>query len=145
MTLVRRKHNRLFPSIFEDFFNDSHFDNMIAGSTHMQPSVNVKENDDDFQIELAVPGMSKEDFKVEVDHGVLHVGAAQSEEKGDKDDNGKYTRREFNYSSFRRSFRLPTSVDSTQIGAKYEDGVLILSLPKKEEAKVQAPKSIEIQ
>lgn len=111
----------------------------------MQPSVNVKENDDDFQIELAVPGMSKEDFKVEVDHGVLHVGAAQSEEKGDKDDNGKYTRREFNYSSFRRSFRLPTSVDSTQIGAKYEDGVLILSLPKKEEAKVQAPKSIEIQ
>lgn len=106
------------------------------------PSVNITENGKEFRIELAAPGMSKNDFKVNVEDNVLTISAEKEEEKNDK--NERYTRREFSYRSFTRSFRLPAEVRSENIEGKYEDGILKLSIPKKEESKKSPAKQIKV-
>jgi HSP20 family protein len=145
------KRGSLFPtfgSVFDDFFNKDLFDWSTknfseVGST--LPSVNVKESDSDYKIELAAPGLKKEDFKVELDHHVLTISSEKKEEKEEKDEKGNYTRREFNYSSFRRSFTLPEeSIESGQIEAAYQDGILKITVPKKAPSAPKTSKTIEV-
>ena len=121
-------------------WNDKNF----AEFGNTLPSVNVKENNQNFDIELAVPGMKKDDFKINLDRNILNISSEAKTENEQKDENGKYTRREFNYSSFSRSFTLPSQmVDAEKIEANYTDGILKIMIPKKvkEEATV---KTIEI-
>lgn len=134
-----------FSQLMEDFFSNSLIDgrqrNYSATNTTV-PMVNVKEDDDMFTIEMAAPGMKKEDFKVDLHNNVLTISSESEQENEQEED--KYTRREYAYHSFQRSFTLPPSADGEKIEAKYEDGVLKLSIPKKEEAKPKPPKTIDI-
>lgn len=147
-TLVKSKN--LFPSFnpfIDDFFSKDLFDwsnkNFSAeGST--LPSVNVKETNADFQIEMAAPGLNKEDLKIEVDKGVLSISSEKKEEKEEKDKKGNYTRREFNYQSFSRSFGLPESAAQDKIEANYNDGILHITIKKKEPKKAEEKKKIKV-
>ncbi len=134
-----------FNQSVEDFFNNDlnewRRSNFSSTNTTV-PKVNVKEDDDTFMIEMAAPGMKKEDFQVKLHNDLLTISSeSKQEHEADED---KYTRREYAYRSFHRSFTLPHSADGEKIEAKYEDGVLKLSIPKKEEAKPKPPKSIDI-
>jgi HSP20 family protein len=130
-----------FPTLFDTFFND--FDSMEKPSAaHTLPSVNVMENEDKFRIELAAPGLSRGAFKVNVHEDVLTISSEKNTEQEEKEAN--YTRREFSYASFTRSFNLPETVDSDNIAATYNEGILNVTLPKKEEAKPKEPKLIEV-
>lgn len=134
----RRHEFPLFPQLFDDFLtreifnaplNHSNFENTI-------PAVNVKETDAAYNLELAVPGMNKEDFKVNIENNVLTISAQRENKTEEKTDDGKYSRREFSYQSFKRAFSLPeNSVEADNITASYKDGILYLSLPKKEAVK----------
>src|SRR5215210_575122 len=129
----------LFPSVFDDFFKpwNEWFDN--GGSltrTTTVPSVNVIENEQNYDVSVAAPGLKKEDFKIDLNGNMLTISSEKEEQKEEKE--GKYNRKEYNYSSFSRSFTLPEDVNRDQIQAKYEDGVLKLTLPKKEEVKKSA-------
>ncbi len=95
------------------------------------PAVNIKEENDKFVLEMAAPGMNKDDFKIDLDNYQLTISSEQKKEKKEKEDN--YTRREFVYSSFSRSFTLPKTIDIDKIKADYKNGILSLTLPKKEE------------
>ena len=128
-----------FPTLFDDFFNDG-FVNKIATGTSL-PAVNIKETDSDFKILVAAPGLKKEDFKINLNENVLTIYSEKKEEK-EEVEKGKFTRREYSFSSFSRSFTLPGTVQSDAIEAKYENGELILSIPKKEEIKLE--KLIEV-
>lgn len=131
-----------FPSALQNFFND--FERVAPTHQHSFPAVNVLESENEFKIELAAPGLKKEDFKINVHENTLTISAEQKTGSEENKDNGKYTRKEFNYSSFKRSFTLPKTVDGDKIVASYNEGVLGLSLPKKEEAKPKEPRAIEI-
>lgn len=146
MTLIKRNTDSWLPSIFDDMFKT---DWMEGGTTMNRigtsvPAVNVSETDDNFTLEVAAPGKSKKDFNLELDNGVLSISSEQKQEDEQKDKNGRFTRREFSYSSFKRAFTLPETVDEEKISAQYKDGVLVVTLPKREEAKVQAKRLIDI-
>ncbi|MEL6848841.1 MAG: Hsp20/alpha crystallin family protein, partial [Bacteroidota bacterium] len=132
MKLVRRNHPyfNTFPSLFEEIFKDDFFSTR-SGGLHV-PAVNVKESDAAFTLEVVAPGRSKEDFKIEVNKDLLTISSKIEDTKEEKDENGKYTRREFTYRSFTRSFTLPETVDGEHIGATYDKGILHLTLPKME-------------
>jgi HSP20 family protein len=141
------KYNSLFPEkslggFFDDFFNRSLSDMVGTDFTFSSPSVNVIENENDFLVEVAAPGLDKEDFNVEVEKDHLIISAHKEIKKEEKE--GKYTRNEFNYSSFTRRFFLPETVDGDNIEASYKDGILKLVVPKREEAKTKAPLSIKL-
>jgi HSP20 family protein len=106
--------------------------------------VNIVETSDNFQVEMAIPGMKKEDFVVELDNEILKItGEVSNEEEVNSDD--RFIRKEFNYRSFERTFHLPkTVIDQSKINAKYDDGILKLTIPKKEEAKALPPRRIAI-
>lgn len=143
--LVRRNGNGLikpFRSIVSDLFdNDSFLEGEFLNRVAV-PAVNVKETDDNFEIEVAAPGMKKKDFKVDVENGILNIYAETEEKTEEKDVN--YTRREFLSSSFNRSFTLPESVNDEDIIAKYDEGILKVILTKREEAKIHPAKTIAI-
>jgi HSP20 family protein len=146
MTLMR--YNEFLPRFFDDNFTKE-FDQLFslndASAKSFTPAVNVKEEKDSYQIEVAVPGMKKEDFEVVVDHDLLKISAKQEDKKEDRKDDGKYTRREFRYHSFERSFHLPKNeVNGDKINARYEDGILHIDLPKREEIKEKPTRLIEI-
>lgn len=144
MSIVKaNKNGGSFPSVFSDFFdNDRFFNNRWFENVSNMPAVNIKETDADFDVEFAAPGFKKTDFKVDIDNNVLTISA---EKKDEKSEEGKrYTRKEFSYSSFSRSFTLPQSVNADKIDAKYNDGILKLNIPKKEEAKAKAKKEIKV-
>ncbi|GAB4197296.1 MAG: Hsp20/alpha crystallin family protein [Thermoflexibacter sp.] len=150
MSLIVRKPQVDFPafgSLIDQFFNNEFFDwsnrNFSVTNTTL-PAVNIKEDNDKFQVEVAAPGLKKEDFKVEVNHNVLSISSEKREEKTEGQEGGTYTRREFSYQSFVRSFSLPESVDADKIEASYNDGVLVLNIPKKEEAKPKPARVIQI-
>lgn len=108
------------------------------------PSVNVKETETNYEIEMAVPGLKKEDFKINIDRNILTISSESQTENEERDEKKNYTRREFNYQSFTRSFTMPSDiVDVEHIEAKYENGILKLAVPKRENAKKEV-KSIEI-
>ncbi len=140
MNLIKRN-TVPFPSIIDELLKPDWLGGMQSFNANV-PAVNIKETDTSFGIELAAPGKTKEDFNIEIDHNVLTIS---SEEKSEKEENqGKYTRKEFNYSSFRRAFTLPETVNTDSINATYENGVLHVALPKKEEALPKPKRLIEI-
>lgn len=106
------------------------------------PAVNIKENAEAYFLEIAVPGMKKSDFNIDVDNKVLSISSESKEEKEVKEEN--YTRREFGYASFKRTFTLPDTVESDKISATYKEGILSVHLPKKEEAKEKPAKRINV-
>jgi HSP20 family protein len=133
------------PSLIEDFFNRSWMDTtgMERGLRGTLPSVNITETNDAFQLEVAAPGLKREDFNVQFDNYVLTI-SAEVKKANEKEDHN-FTRREFYYDSFERSFALPENkVDTERIEARYVDGILYITVPKKEEAKVKPPKQIAI-
>ena len=140
MNLIR-KQPPFFPSLIDDFINTD-WNLKVPSFSGTVPAVNIKELDSQFEIELAVPGMKKDDFEIEVEDGVLSISSTQEEEQ--VNEKGKFTRREFSYSSFRRSFTLPDSVNPTKIDATYKEGVLLVLLPKHKEAQPQPKKLIKI-
>ncbi len=127
----------MLPTVFDDFFKpwNEWFDNggSLMGRIMTVPAVNIIENKDDYKVSLAVPGMKKDDFNIDVEGNMLTISSEKEENKEEKDE--KYNRKEYSYSSFSRSFTLPEEVNKEKIEAKYEDGVLKLMLPKKEEVK----------
>lgn len=143
MSLIRFNGGRTssIPSMFSNFFDTDELREREWFDKNWVPAVNVKETDDNFQIEVAAPGLSKKDFVVTVENGVLNISAETKEETEETEDN--YTRKEFSYNSFKRSFTLPESVKE-EVNAKYNDGVLRLTLDKKEEAKVKPARTIDI-
>jgi len=149
MALVKRN-NGLFPSLpsfFDDFLTRDLFDwpGLEREQGSSLPAVNVRELEDSFEVEVAAPGMTKDDFKVEVDNNILTISSEKEFKDEHKDRNGNYTRQEFRYASFRRSFNIPENiVDIDKVKADYRDGILHLSLPKKEEAKPKPVKTIKI-
>ncbi len=135
-----------FPSFFSDFFDKEFADwansNYSLTNTTI-PAVNIKETKDDFLVTMAVPGMSKKDFKIDLTDNVLTISSEKKDEKEEKDE--YYTKQEYSYQSFSRAFTLPKDVvDDDKITAKYENGELLLTIPKKEEAKTKKPVQIKI-
>jgi HSP20 family protein len=125
-----------FPALFDDFFrpwNEWFNSGSIFGKTLNLPAVNITDNKDDYEVSLAAPGMKKEDFNIDVEGNMLTISCEKEQESEDK--NAKYTRKEYNFTTFSRSFTLPDEVNKEKINACYEDGLLKLTLPKKEEAK----------
>ena len=149
MSIIKRNGNSFgnLPSLFDDLLTRDLWDwgltnNSSTGTT--LPAVNIRETADHFVVEMAAPGMKKEDFKVQLDGNMLTINSEKKHEHEEKDGE-RYTRREFSYQSFTRSFQLPKDVvDEEQIKASYQDGMLQLTIPKKEEAKQKPPKMIEI-
>ncbi len=127
-------------SLFDDFFDDFPLAK-VGNGTRRVPSANVIEQEKEFIIELAVPGMKKQDFNIDMANGQLTISAEKKEEKEEEEKN--FTRREFSYTTFSRSFTLPESINHENIKAQYNEGILRLNLPKKEE-KLQERKRIEI-
>ena len=147
MTLIRANSNYYpsFSSLFDDFFNAELGDwrrNNFSPTNATLPKVNVKEDEDSFTIEVAAPGMEKEDFDVQLDHNRLTISSQKETEKSEEAE--KYTKREFAYHSFQRSFTLPDSANGEKIDAKYNNGILTLSIPKRDEAKPKPVKRISI-
>lgn len=140
MSIVKRN-NLFFPSLMHDFLRPDWFGGTENWNTTV-PAVNIKDNTEGFELELAVPGAKKEDFKIEVDSDILTISREIKSESTKEAEN--YTRREFSYASFNRAFTLPETVDGSKIDAKYEDGVLRLTLPKKEEALPEPKRLISI-
>jgi len=140
------KTSERLPALFDDFFKpwNEWFDNdnIFLGRTVRMPSVNITENKDEYNVSLAVPGMKKDDFKIDVNGNMLTISCEKDETKEENDK--KYTRKEYSYSSFSRSFTLPDEVNKEKIDARYEDGLLKLSLPRKEEAKKFTAKQIAV-
>ena len=136
-TRLLSKPSNLMPAMFDDFFKpwNDWFENggSLWGRMLTIPAVNIAENKDDYRVSLAAPGMKKDDFNIDVEGNMLTISSQREEDKEEK--GKKFTRREYSYSSFSRSFTLPEEVNKEKIEAKYEDGVLHLVLPKKEEAK----------
>ncbi len=149
MTLLKRRDERNFPSIpnlFERFFNDDLVDwntsNFAPGDSSL-PAVNVKETDDDYQIHVAAPGLRKGDFRVNLENDRLTICSEKQDEQ--KEDEENYTRREFRYQSFQRSFHVPEDlVDAEKINASYGEGILTVKLPKREEARPKPAREIKI-
>ena len=139
MNLIR-KQAPFFPSLIDDFIN--HDWNLKTPSSTTLPAVNIKDLEAQFEIELAVPGMKKSDFEIEVEDGLLSISSSLEEEQ--VTEKGKFTRREFSYNSFKRTFTIPESVDPSNIEAQYSEGVLQLRLPKRKEALPQPKKLIKI-
>lgn len=148
MSIVKfNNRNRLFPwnnAGLKNLMNyDPFFEDDLLNEDGFIPAMNIKENENNFEIEFAAPGFSKKDFDVTIDGDMLNVCAEKSAEKEEKEDN--YTRREFSYNSFNRSLKLPTTVNKDKkVKATYSDGILKLNLLKEAEAKIAPKKKIEI-
>jgi HSP20 family protein len=137
-TQTLAKVSERMPSVFDDFFkpwNDV-FDAGLTGRLMNIPAVNITEQKDYYLVSLAAPGLKKEDFNIDVDGNMLTISSSKEEKKEEKE--ARYTRKEYSYSSFERSFTLPDEVNKEKIEARYENGLLKLVLPKKEEAKKMA-------
>lgn len=148
MTLLKRNgHMNPLPTLFDDFFNRDLFNwgnSNFSDTNSTIPAVNIKETPEKYQVEVAAPGMTKNDFKVELEGNVLTISSEKGNETEEKDVE-KYQRREFSYQSFQRTFHLQKDVvDIDKIEAKYQNGLLQLLIPKKEEAKQRPPRLIQI-
>ncbi len=145
MTLARRSEYGL-PTLFDRIFNNDLMDwgtSNFSGPNSTLPAVNVRETEDDYILEVAAPGMTKKDFKINYQNNVLTI-SSEKEEKTEENDDG-YSRREFSYTSFQRSFTVPgNEVDSDKITASYADGILNVKIPKREEVKPKPAREIKI-
>ncbi|WP_031527373.1 Hsp20/alpha crystallin family protein [Dyadobacter crusticola] len=149
MSLIRKNRDTfpVLPSFFDDFLSRDLFNwnqsNYSSTSTTI-PAVNIRETEDNFEVEMASPGMDKKDFNIRLDGNTLTISSAKEHKQEENKEN--YSRREFSYQSFQRSFVLPKDVvDEDRISAQYENGLLKLWIPKREEAKQKGPRLIEIQ
>ncbi|MCJ7932325.1 MAG: Hsp20/alpha crystallin family protein [Chryseobacterium sp.] len=147
MNLIRRNwNNSSLPNLFDDFFNRELFNwgnNNYSSTSTTVPSVNIKENGEAYEVQVAAPGMEKNDFEVKLDGNLLTISSKKQDSSETTEEN--FTRREFSYQSFQRSFELPRDVvDQDNINAKYENGLLMLTIPKKEAVKQRPPRLIEI-
>lgn len=141
--MLARINKRYVPAYWDDFFNDNFFNKYAAADcNYNSPAVNIVEDDNEYRIEMAVPGMSKKDFNINLEDDVLTISREQNEEK--KEDNLRYMRREFSYSTFKRSFQLPDTVDQEKIKASQESGIISIQLPKRKEVVQKTQKQIEI-
>ncbi|GGA85398.1 heat-shock protein [Flavobacterium palustre] len=144
MTIV--KYQNQWPSLFDKFFNNDfegwNRDNFSKTNTTL-PSLNIKENKDSFFVEVAAPGFEKSDFKIELNNDLLTI-SSEKKLSNETKDGERITKQEFSYQSFSRSFTLPEVVNDEKISAKYENGILAITIPKKEEAKPKASKIIDI-
>lgn len=133
MTIVKYKNKLMSPGIFDllgDIFSEDLMKPMVSFRNESVPAVNVSEDEKSFNLEVAVPGFEKKDINVEVDENILTISSSRKTEKSDSK-NG-YSRKEFNYTTFRRSFNIPDEADTSKIEAKQENGLLNISIPKKE-------------
>ena len=138
------KYNKCYvPAYGDDFFNDSVSRRYYGSGFASTPAVNIVEENDEFRIDVAAAGLSKNDFKIDLDADILTISAEKKQEKDEKKD--AYTRREFNFASFSRSFKLNDKIDQEKLKAEHKDGILTIHLPKKEEAVKSGPKSISRQ
>ena len=146
MSLIKRNEANWLPSVFDDMFKTD----WLGGTTNVNsigtsiPAVNIQESDENFLVAVAAPGKTKEDFNIELDNDVLTISSEEKKESETTDNKSRFTRKEFSYSNFKRAFSLPESVNSEKIAASYNNGVLEILLPKKEEARVQPKRMIEI-
>jgi len=144
MDLMKRNNSSgLFPSLMEELFRPDWAGGTQNFNQRTIPAVNIKETDNAYEVELSAPGKKKDDFNIDVENELLTI-SAEFKSENNSEENGKYTRREFSYSSFRRSFTLPETVKDDDIKASYEDGILKITLPKKEEALPKPKRYIEI-
>jgi len=147
-SLVNSNSNQNFPTLsnwLDDIFNRDLIPSVFTSNFNTGitlPKVNIKETANDFAVEMAVPGLKKSDFQIDIDNQVLSISTETKEDNEHKEEN--YTRREFGYSSFKRTFTLPESVNADKINAIYNEGILSILLPKKEEAKQKPARSIKI-
>jgi HSP20 family protein len=144
MTLMRFSNQ--FPTLFDRFLENDLFDwsNKNYSTTNTTvPSVNIKESTDGFEVDLAAPGFEKKDFNIELNHDLMTISSEKKIENETREGED-YVRREFSYQSFNRSFTLPNSADAEKIKAKYENGILRVNIPKKEEAKPRPDRQIAI-
>lgn len=148
MTIVKRTNQFLpsFPSMLDSILSRDWMDwnNLNFSNTDTTiPAINVMEDDDKYEIEVAAPGLKKDDFKVKLENNILTISSESKKENNEND--GKYSRKEFSYQSFQRTFNLPEGhIMSEKISAKYENGILMIVLPKREEVKPIPPKEIKI-
>ena len=146
MTLVKFKKHRLpwYDNMFTDLLGtDRLLTNDFFRDDKWMPAMNIKENDENFEIELAAPGFNKKDFEITIENGILHISVEKKVENEEIDEN--FTRKEFSYNSFTRSFTLPNNVDiEDKINAKYKNGILKLTLVKLHEDEIKHKKVIEI-
>lgn len=134
---------RSMPSLVDEFFGRNLLDNVFDFNTGVStPSVNIVEGKDSFRIEVAAPGLSKDDFKIDLHNNVLTISSEKEEKKEEKDE--QFMRREFSYASFSRSFTLPNTADMEKISASHKDGVLNIDIPKRDEAKEKPKRMIKI-
>ena len=138
------KLSETMPSLFDDFFKpwNEWFEGGLSMRTVKVPAVNITEQKNEYLVSLAAPGLKKENFKINVDGNMLTISSDKEENKEEKDK--KFTRREYSYSSFSRCFTLPEEINQAKIEAKYEDGVLKISLPRKEGVNKPAAKQIVV-
>jgi HSP20 family protein len=137
--------SRNLPDLFDEFFNSNLLPNFVEdGAWKSTPAVNIFENNEKFEIEVAAPGLEKDDFKIDLknDHLIVY---SEKKDKREEKEKGKVVRTEFRYSTFQRSFALPHEVDASSIKASHKNGVLTLELPKKQEYKENWSRQIEIQ
>jgi HSP20 family protein len=151
MTLVKFRNGNSLESLFPqsnrmdlpNFFSDV-FDHLLKDEkVNWMPAVNIIEREKDYKIDMAVPGLDKKDFNIEIENDQIVVWGERKEEKVEEKD--KITKREFHYGSFKRSFTLPETADAEKINANYNNGVLSISIAKKEEAKQNAKRQISVE
>ena len=143
-TQALAKVSERMPFVFDDFFKpwNEWFEGGLSTRSMNIPAVNITELKDEYLVSLAVPGMKKDDFKIDVDGNLLTISSEKEENKEEKDK--KFTRKEYNYSSFSRTFTLPEEINKEKIEAKYEEGILKIALPRKEEVKKLTAKYIAV-
>ena len=144
MSLLRFSNHQ--PALFDRFFENDLFDwsdRNYSGTNTTLPSVNIKESAEDFEVEVAAPGLAKNDFRIGLNHDLLTI-SSEKEIDNETKDGQTFTQHEFSYQSFRRSFTLPNIVDSEKIVAKYSDGILRIIIPKKEEVRPKPARQIAI-
>jgi HSP20 family protein len=147
MSLIKKREDYpVWSNFFNDFFDRDWMDwtnRNFSDTNTTLPSVNIKEGDDSYIVDMAAPGLEKKDFKIELNNGMLTISSEKKIESETKKGQ-HFTKREFSYQSFNRSFSLPNTVEGDKISAKYENGILKVVIPKKEEAKIKPVRIVEI-
>jgi HSP20 family protein len=149
MQLIRRSNSPIptFSRLLDSFLTDEFFMNQGKGASlwnNTMPAVNIKETEDQYELEVAAPGFDKADFQISVEQNVLTISSEKKNNREKNGEDGRITRCEFSYSAFKRSFDLPEMVNQANISANYNNGILSIVIPKKEEAKPQPARKIEI-
>lgn len=143
MANVTRRGQGSYADPWRDFFDLDFFGNRGTNQRNQLPAVNIGEDEQSYHVEVVAPGFKKEAFKINMDDDLLTISAEQKQESNEGGEGKQYSRREYSYGSFTRSFQLPDNTQGEAINAKYEDGVLKITIPKQEQ-KPKAAKQINI-